>query len=59
MEANISSLGMHLLTMDEHTWGIALIGGVIGSVMQYIAFNQIGVAGERLDEAAEDLKAIQ
>ena len=51
-------MGMFVLTMDEHTWGIAVIGGMIGSVMQFISFSKIGKAGERLDEAAEDLREI-
>ena len=50
---------MYLLTIDEHTWGIAIIGGMIGNVMQLISFSQIGEAGEKLDEAAEDLREIQ
>ena len=36
-----------------------MVGGIMGAIMQLMSFSKVGVAGEKLDEAAEELRKIE
>jgi hypothetical protein len=55
----VVSSSMLFLTMNESAIPIAMVGGIMGTIMQLMSFSKVGVAGEELDEAAEELRKIE